>query len=104
MTVKNTQAQMDAIVQLLGILLTENEPQNIAEKLVYNIVFKLYQKFRAQSEMLKLKAKGYSLNLNDNEALALYVFVQNVHIPTAQYQYEALQLTRVFNEIDKQHA
>lgn len=95
---------MEAIVLLLGMLVNENKATNIAEKLVYNIVFKVYQKFRAQSELLKWKQKGFSLSLNENEAFALYVFLQNVSLPIAEYQYEALQLTRVLNEIDKQYA
>ncbi|MBC7399820.1 MAG: hypothetical protein H7289_07720 [Mucilaginibacter sp.] len=95
---------MEGILLLLKLLLKLNKPKDLAEKLVRNIVFKVYQRLRAQSEVVTLKPKGYSLSLNENEALALYVYLQNVGIANDLYKYEALQLTRVFNEIDKQYA
>ena len=108
MRIRNSQDQQLGIVLLLGVLVTSQKPNSIAEKLVYNIVFKVYQKYRTQAENNNLKlrksANGFSLCLNDTEAMALYAYLQHVTIPTAQYQYEAIQMLRVCNEIEKQYA
>lgn len=108
MRIKNSQDQMLGIVLLLGVLVNNQKPSNIAEKLVYNIVFKVYQKYRLQAEnnALKLRktANGYTLCLTDNEAMALYAYLHLVTIPEKQYQYEAIQMLRLCNEIEKQYA
>lgn len=108
MRVKCSQGQMEGVVLLLGVLVNSQTPSNIPEKLVYNIVFKVYQKYRLQAENNNLKLRkttnGYTLCLTDNEALALYAYLQHVTIPQAQYQYEAIQMLRISNEIEKQYA
>lgn len=108
MRIRNSQDQQLGIVLLLGVLVTNQKPNSIAEKLVYNIVFKVYQKYRQQAENNNLKlrksANGFSLCLNENEALALYAYLQLVTIPAEQYHYEAIQMLRVCNEIERQYA
>lgn len=108
MKIQCSQGQLEGIVLLLGVLVVSQTPSNIPEQLVYNHVFKLYQKTRLKTEnygqKLTAKSKLCNLCLTENEALALYVYLQQVTIPQAQYQYEAIQILRVTNEIEKQYA
>lgn len=103
MTIKTTKPQLEGIELILKVLLADNQPANIAEQLVYNHVFKAYTKIRAKIESSYAPRSGYAVSLTDQEALALHVFYENVHIYHAAYQYEALQLQTVFNQINQQY-
>lgn len=100
MKIKLNRAQLEGVELLLRVLLNDNKPSNMAERLVYEIVFKLYQKIRAKAEVIGCPRSGYGLSLTSQEAMAYYIYYQNVVIDTTAYTYEALQMQRVFNEID----
>lgn len=103
MRIKLQRSQLEGIELLLGVLITDNPPTNVAERLVFDHVFALYGKIRAKVESLMPPRSGWSLSLTDFEAMAFYVFYQNVYVPTESYRYEALQLQKIFNEIDLQN-
>ncbi len=107
MKIPCSQAQIEGIVLLLGVLVQSQTPSNIPEKLVYSHVLKLYQKTRLKLENFgqKTTAKNKtSFCLSDNEALALYVYLQQVAIPEHQYLYETIVLISVKNAIEKEFA
>lgn len=103
MIIKTNKSQLDAVSLLLGVLVTENKPTNIAEKLVYNIVKNAYNKIRSKSEMLGCPRSGYKISLTDNEALAIHVFLNNIHIPEKLYPYESIQINSMNNQIYEAH-
>lgn len=103
MTIKTNQNQLEAVELILRILLNDNQPGNIAEQLVYSHVFKAYTKIRAKTESRINTRSGWGISLTDQEALALHVFYENVLIDRVAYQYEALALQTVFNQINKEY-
>lgn len=102
MLIKLERPQLEGIELLLGIMINENPPANVAERLVFDHVFSFYAKVRAKVETLIPKRAGWSVTLTDFEAMAFYVFYQNVFVDDARYVYEAIQLQQIFNLIDHQ--
>jgi hypothetical protein len=103
MNFKTNKSQLDGIELLLRVLLNNNQPTNIAEQLVYSHVSKAYTKVRAKTETPFVGKGTWSIALTDQEAWALHVFYENVRIDFVAYQYEALTLQSIFNQIDQNY-
>ena len=100
MIIKSTHSQLTYITDLLAHLLDENKPQDLADKLVYGIVFKAFQKIRNKAEFPS--RSGYRFTLTDQEALAMFVFLNQVDLKRDQYPYEANQLQLISDQIHQQ--
>lgn len=101
MKIKQTKSQLDGVALILAIMIDLNQPENVAERLVYGIVKKAFNKIRVKSEAIKTPHGGWGITLTDEEAMALYVFLQTAHIPAERYQYEAIQLGTISNLINQ---
>lgn len=104
MKFKANKCQTEALELVLRVLLEENQPADVAESLVYEIVFKAYTKIRAKVEALIAPRSGWGVSLTDQEAKALYVFYQqrvNPYLPG--YAYEMIQLRTLYEQIDQQY-
>ncbi|GGH02931.1 hypothetical protein [Pedobacter zeae] len=101
MKIKATKDKIAGISLLLGVLMEQNKPRDIAETLIYLLVDKVFTKVRAKAESLWSPKSGWGVNLTDMEAMALFIFLQQVHIPERLYKYEAIQLNDVSNQIEK---
>ncbi|MBY0244980.1 MAG: hypothetical protein K2Q03_05975 [Sphingobacteriaceae bacterium] len=101
MKIKLNRAQLEGVELLMRVLLNENKPKDIAELLVRDIVYKLYQKIRAKTEVIGCPRSGYGVSLTNQEAMAFYIYYQNVEVDAEGYKYEAFQLQRIFAEIDR---
>lgn len=101
MRIKTNQERLNGAVLLLGTLLEHNKPQDISEKLIHGMVFKVYQKIRNKAEMPG--KNGYSFSLSDQDALALFIFINQTDLMVDFYPYEALHLESIANEIHKKY-
>lgn len=98
MTIKlKNQQQVEGLELILRVMLTDYEPKNIAESLVFDLVVKGYRKIRTRAE--HVTRQGYSFSLTTEEAKALYLFYQNQVVPSALYVYEAHILMAVITQI-----
>lgn len=103
MTVKTTKDQLEAIVLLLSILIEENKPTSVLEKLILSLVMNLFQKLRKKTEAVIYPKSGYSIKMTDMEAMALHTFYKSIWIDAEAYTYEAINLERVVKQIDQQY-
>lgn len=101
MKIKTNYTQLSGVVLLLDELLKINKPQDIAEKLVHGIVFKVFQKLRIKSETPG--RSGYGITLSDQDALALFVFLNHVDLMTESYPFEAVLIQGISDEIHKNY-
>lgn len=102
MKMKTTRQQLEAVELALRLMLSENKPTNPAEKLIYDIVYKLYCRVRMRVERITPTKSGWSLKLTEQEALALHVFVTNYPMPVG-YTYEELQIDTIYYKIDQEY-
>lgn len=103
MTVKTTKNQLEGIVLLLSILIEENKPASILEKLILSLVMNLFQKLRKKTEAVIYPKSGYSVKMTDLEAMALHTFYKSIWVDSDAYTYEAIKLERIIKEIDQQY-
>lgn len=103
MTVRTTRDQLEGIVLLLSILIEENRPRSISERLILSLVVSLFQKLRKKTEAVIYPKSGYSVNMTDVEAMALHVFYRSVFVNSEAYTYEAINLERVIKQIDQEY-
>nr|WP_067054118.1 hypothetical protein [Mucilaginibacter sp. L294] len=103
MTFKPNRCQLDGLELLLRVLLNENKPDNIAERLVYSHVAKAYNKIRAKTEAVFIGKSTWQFSLTDQEAWALHVFFYNVTVDFVAYHYEVLTLQSIINQIDQMY-
>lgn len=103
MTVKTTRTQLEAVVLLLSILIEENKPTNVLEKLILSLVMALFQKLRKKIESITYPKSGWSVNMTDLEAMALHAFYKSIWVDNEAYTYEAIQLERIIKQIDQKH-
>lgn len=102
MKLKTTRNQLEAIELIVRLMLQLNKPNNPAEKLVYDIVYKAYCRIRTRVERIASTKHGWSLKLADQEALAMHVFICNSHVPSG-YDYERLQLETMYTNLQKEY-
>ncbi|WP_437918417.1 hypothetical protein [Sphingobacterium sp. LRF_L2] len=102
MKVKLTRIQLEAVELITRVMLNENKPVNPAEKLIYDIVYKLYSRIRTRIERATATKDGWSIKFGEQEALAMHVFISNAAIPTG-YTYEEVQLQTIYNQLDQEY-
>lgn len=102
MKVKMTRPQLEAIELIIRVMLNENKPSNAAEKLIYDIVYKLYSRIRSRVERATATKDGWSLKFGEQEALAMHVFISNFPIPIG-YTYEEIQLDTIYRHLDQEY-
>ncbi|WP_336834050.1 hypothetical protein [Sphingobacterium siyangense] len=95
-------SQLEAVELILRLMMQENKPENPAEKLVYDIVYKLYCRIRSRIEQIVANKNGWSIKLGEQEALAMHVFISNFPVPVG-YTYESLQLDMIYYDLDRQY-
>jgi len=102
MKVKTNRQQLEAVELIIRLMLDEHKPSNPAEKLVYDIVYKLYSRIRTRVEKTTATKDGWSIKLGEQESLALHVFISNFTIPSG-YVYEEIQLQTIYNHLDQEY-
>jgi len=102
MKVKMTRTQLEAVELIVRKMLDYNKPANPAEKLIYDIVYKLYSRIRARVERATATKDGWSVKFGEQESLAMHVFISNFEIPTG-YVYEEIQLNIIYTHLDKEY-
>ena len=102
MKVKMTRSQLEAVELIIRVMLTENKPSNPAEKLIYDIVYKLYSRIRTRVERVTATKDGWSVKFGEQESLALHVFITNFPIPIG-YTYEEIQLNTIYTHLDQEY-
>lgn len=103
MRIKTNKTQLDAVALLLALTLDMNKPTNIAEKLVYKIVEKAFNKIRIKAEALFAPRSGYGFSLTDEEAMAMHIFLEHAEIATQLYPYEVIQLKTISDDIHRNY-
>lgn len=103
MTVKTSRDQLEGIVLLLSILIEENKPRTVLERMVTILVMNLFQKLRKKTEAVIYPKSGYSVNMTDLEAMALHTFYKSIYVDQEAYTYEAINLERVVKQIDQEY-
>lgn len=102
MNLKLTYQQATALKQLYDVVIIPEKPMDVAERLVKELMIKVYKKLREKLEG-KMKGQGYTLGLTDTEAMAYYVYFQNRWLGE-EWMYETNFITSQLAELDKQYA
>lgn len=101
MRIKTNHSRLMSVVLLLGQLLLINKPNDIAEKLVYSLVEKLYKRILVKT--ITATRAGYTFTLSDQEALALFIFINQVDLLRSAYPYEANELQAISDQIHQEY-
>lgn len=97
---KLTEQQAEALFGLMESKLKE-VPENMAESLLKDINFKIFQKLRSKLEAFPKKSYNLSLSAIESKAFYLYWYDE---IFTAHEVYERTLMGAKLAEIDKQYA
>lgn len=106
MRIKLTKTQLEGIHNLLKVMLREVECEEMADKLLYEIVDGISDKITKKLKKLQYNTEGgYSLSLTSIEAKALFCWLTNqIHFYDEAYQYETIVATGIIGEIDQEYA
>jgi hypothetical protein len=102
MTLKLTHNQAFALMHLFDKVINPQLPEDVAERLVKELMYKVYKKLRSVLEA-KIKPRGYSLALTDLEAMAFYVYFQNRYLGPGWF-YEQTVVDAQLAELDREYA
>lgn len=103
MKTETNKSQLDDLVLILAEMINMNPPQDIAEDVVYDHVVEAFNKLRLRSEQITPRS-GYKVSLTDQQARCVYLFVQTNFIPEDRYEYGAIQLQALINQIHSKYA
>jgi len=103
MKLKTTRSQLEGLELIIRVMLQTNIPNDPAEKLIYDIVYKAYCRIRTRVERIASTKHGWSFKLADQEALAMHVFISNATVPPIGYDYEKMQLQSMFTNIHDEY-
>jgi fatty acid/phospholipid biosynthesis enzyme len=106
MKIKLTKTQLEGIHTLIRVMLRDAACEEMADKLLYEIVDGISDKITKRMKKLQYENNGgYGLSLSSIEAKALYCWLTNqIHIYDAAYQYESIVATGIIGEIDQEYA
>lgn len=102
MKVKMTRQQLEAVELIISKMLEFNKPNNPAEKLIYDIVYRWYSRIRERVERATATKEGWSIRFNEQQSLAVHVFITNFEVPIG-YTYEELQLNTIYGQLDQEY-
>lgn len=102
MKMKMKRNQLEAVELVVRLMLQENTPTNPAEKLIYDIVYKLYSRIRTRVERITPTKDGWSIKFTEQEANAMHVFICNFPVPEG-YLYEQIQIDTIYSNLDKEY-
>ncbi|QTE35998.1 hypothetical protein J3L18_23075 [Mucilaginibacter gossypii] len=102
MTLKLTYDNAKALMHLFEKFINPEQPADIAESLVKDIMFQVFKKLRNKVES-RFKGDGYSLSLTDIEAKAYYVYFNNRNLGN-DWIYEQNMITTHLLVLDQTYA
>lgn len=102
MTIKLTYEQANALYVLFKAVVVNDEPQDIAESLVKDLMMQVLKKLTLKMDFQK-KKDGYSLSLTDVEAKAYYVYFNQRHLGDG-WIYENNLIQQHVNDLDRIYA
>jgi hypothetical protein len=101
MIIKMTYSQASALKEVYDSVIIPEQPFDVAESLLKDIMLQVYRKLRAKLEAKK--KDGYSLALTDIEGKAYYLYFQNRSLGTG-WTYEENMINEQINLLDKTYA
>jgi hypothetical protein len=106
MKLKLTKNQLEGIHNLIKVMLKEADCEEMADKLLFEIVDGIELKITKKMKKLQYQSEGgYGLSLTSIEAKALFCWLTNqVHFYEEAYQYEAIVAIGIIGEIDQEYA
>ncbi|QXU42069.1 hypothetical protein [Pedobacter sp. D749] len=101
MRFKANKDQLEAVVKMLGMMLDSFPAETIEEEVFEEIVNKIFIRLQAKSLQIYCNKNSWAFSLNAIEAKCIHIFCKNTYLDEVNYHYEAHQLRKIFNEIDK---